>query len=511
MTVNQPVNIFNTFLPVEETAIEPGAGNQASEEPVIAGLFDRILGTEMAEVEVESTKAIHNVDAAGEWTKDPETEHIYGDLDNIKGHVTIGNNKALSQEVIDSVNLISAEDTELLLTDSQAINRVIVSAVSTGNNPKNIVNNLFENFHVNTNTHDILKDSTNPPAIKPVLINDAIDNKSIPHDGLKSVLIESGKNHAARILTAINVDTGADRADIKPSIQSDKLPEELNIREVRIDSSRPDIITSGKTMASETGIVADRPKIIKAMKVDPQEELPTNRSHRKYAAGEFKGYERSDIKGDPANFKPVDKPSNETPVRNMEQDSRLVEKVALNHKSEAALNSLPKSGDWHQAGLTGLHNSSVSDSSGDTRLSEPVRFIIPEAISKPSGNGSHTVRIKLVPEQLGTIRLTLSMNNDVIIGRLIVDNQAALHTVETSIDQLLNDLAEKGVKIDSFEVALAGGGTGRETARNRAGNALRRKTKAYDNRAEKTKTKSIGEISRADRSYVGASGVNLLI
>jgi hypothetical protein len=505
VNVNQPVNIFNTILPVEETAIEPGAGNQTSEKPVITGLFDQILGTEMADIEVENTKAIPNINLAGDLMTNPVTAHIYGDLNDIKGRQPIENNRVLLKADIGSgsINPISA--------DNHTINEVIANSVSAGNNHKNLVNNLVNNLHVNTDTAVVLEDFPNPPATRPALINGVVDNTSILVDGLKSAFIESGKNHAARILTAINVETGADRADIKPPIELQKLPEELNIREVRINNSRPDIITSGKTMASEVGILADRQKIIKAMKIDTQEELPANRDHGKHSVGEFKGYERTDIKNDPADYRPVEKPSNALPIRHTEQDSRPKQKIAIDQKSETTLNSLPKNGSLHQVGVSGIHNSNITDMAGDNKLSEPVRFIIPEAISKPSGNGSHTIRIKLVPEQLGTIRLTLTMNNDVIIGRLIVDNQAALHTVEAHVDQLLNDLAEKGVKVDSFEVALAGGGTGRGTARHRTESALRRKTRAYDNKAEKAKAKSIREISRADRSYVGASGVNLLI
>jgi len=79
------------------------------------------------------------------------------------------------------------------------------------------------------------------------------------------------------------------------------------------------------------------------------------------------------------------------------------------------------------------------------RETTPVKFVVPENLSAKKVQSRQTVFIKLEPENLGTVRLTLSSSGQNVMGRLVVDTPIAQHAVESNINQLLEDLADKGV------------------------------------------------------------------
>ncbi len=141
-----------------------------------------------------------------------------------------------------------------------------------------------------------------------------------------------------------------------------------------------------------------------------------------------------------------------------------------------------------------------------------VRFILPADLSHHSAGIKKTVYIKMMPEHLGTIRLTLSSLNDVITGRMIVDNSRAVTALESHIDTLINDLADKGIKLDTFQIALAGGQTGQNQSRGRLNTNFKRDSEWAVNRASGTGNNLPAQGMSANcRQYVGAAGVNLLI
>lgn len=149
-------------------------------------------------------------------------------------------------------------------------------------------------------------------------------------------------------------------------------------------------------------------------------------------------------------------------------------------------------------------------SSVSAETSTSVKFVLPEDLSGKNIQSKHTIFIKLEPESLGTVRLTLSSQGDSIMGRMVVDSTTARNAVESHINNLLENLAEKGVQLDAFQVSVGGGQTGRRYMQDYGGGSVNRQygwsreMKNYENELQ-----GITGASRGNQ-YIGRLGVNWL-
>ena len=69
-----------------------------------------------------------------------------------------------------------------------------------------------------------------------------------------------------------------------------------------------------------------------------------------------------------------------------------------------------------------------------------------------------SLMIKLEPEYLGSARLHLTMRQDTLSARLMVETPQAKAAVESSLSQLTDQLARVGIKVDYIDVGVRGGG-----------------------------------------------------
>ena len=74
--------------------------------------------------------------------------------------------------------------------------------------------------------------------------------------------------------------------------------------------------------------------------------------------------------------------------------------------------------------------------------------------------GGGEIRLVLRPESLGSVRVRLNLTDNVIDGKIIVDNPAVKHIVEGSIDSLTRALSADGFQTASLQVSVGGGGGG---------------------------------------------------
>jgi flagellar hook-length control protein FliK len=152
-----------------------------------------------------------------------------------------------------------------------------------------------------------------------------------------------------------------------------------------------------------------------------------------------------------------------------------------------------------------------AESSVSTPESEPVRFVLPRDIEQNNVRTGQTVIIKMEPEHLGNVRLTLSNHHDTVTGRLVVDNLAAQTAVENNLDSLIEQLSKQGIKLDHFDVSLSGGSVGHRFAQdNTSGN--------YENgnhqqgNLERNNNNNEGlyssEVIPHSEMYINSNGVN---
>jgi len=101
------------------------------------------------------------------------------------------------------------------------------------------------------------------------------------------------------------------------------------------------------------------------------------------------------------------------------------------------------------------HNNIARANSSPVKSGETnIRFIVPNKPLDNGGSVNRTITIKMEPEHLGTIRLTLSSINHGLTGRMVVDNSVTHALVESNIDHLFSELSDKGIKLDAFSISI---------------------------------------------------------
>ncbi len=79
-------------------------------------------------------------------------------------------------------------------------------------------------------------------------------------------------------------------------------------------------------------------------------------------------------------------------------------------------------------------------------------------------DGGGSVRIKLQPESLGTLRVEISVRDGVVTARIITDNPATRGLIESGSTELRDALQAQDLKIEKFGVFVGGEGSGGQTA-----------------------------------------------
>jgi flagellar hook-length control protein FliK len=120
------------------------------------------------------------------------------------------------------------------------------------------------------------------------------------------------------------------------------------------------------------------------------------------------------------------------------------------------------------AGAAGKSQEARAPASAQTPL-ERLREMAGSELVKNAGmilrNGGGEIRLVLKPESLGSVRLRLNLTDNVIDGKIIVDNTAVKHILEASLDSLTRALSAEGFQTASLQVSVSGGGADADGAR----------------------------------------------
>lgn len=151
----------------------------------------------------------------------------------------------------------------------------------------------------------------------------------------------------------------------------------------------------------------------------------------------------------------------------------------------------------------------VPQSDTQTRLDIPrVKLTLPQEMPQLKVDGQ-TVLLKIEPEHLGPAKLQLSIKNDSLSARVTVDSVHAKAAVESSLDQLNDQLGRAGVKVNYIEVNVRGGG-----AENQFFHRQSEWFRSQQPRVARMADELMSEISMivppsAPVSYIGAGSINV--
>jgi hypothetical protein len=151
---------------------------------------------------------------------------------------------------------------------------------------------------------------------------------------------------------------------------------------------------------------------------------------------------------------------------------------------------------------------------GNRRLDiQPVRFTLPDSIKTSLKPNGQTVMLRIEPEHLGSAKLSLTMYNDKLQARVIVNNIPAKIAVEASLHRLVEQLSQANIEVDHIEVTIGGesahdGIFGRRPQWRYHANRFGRFNldKVFNSGQQATVPARVPQSA----SYVGADGVNLL-
>jgi flagellar hook-length control protein FliK len=143
--------------------------------------------------------------------------------------------------------------------------------------------------------------------------------------------------------------------------------------------------------------------------------------------------------------------------------------------------------------------------------SAAVKFILPTEGARTNLKSGQTIIIKMEPESLGSVRLTLTNSNDMLTGRLIVENSAARTMVESSLNNLYDQLARQGIRLDAFEVSLSGDQSGYRFTQDKSFENLKNQYGERDSRSGTGEIIQSPENISPNRGYINAAGVDWIV
>lgn len=161
----------------------------------------------------------------------------------------------------------------------------------------------------------------------------------------------------------------------------------------------------------------------------------------------------------------------------------------------------------NQPGTILSHNQG-HDAVSSASEAESVRLVLPKELNAAGVKSGQTIILKMEPEHLGNVRLTLTTHQDSVTGRLVVDNAAARSMVQSNLDNLYDQLSRQGIRLDHFEVSLGGGQSGYKFDQSRSADEMKSKYRWKKTGEIEGELWQMPSISGNSRMYIGAAGVN---
>jgi hypothetical protein len=129
-------------------------------------------------------------------------------------------------------------------------------------------------------------------------------------------------------------------------------------------------------------------------------------------------------------------------------------------------------------------------------VEESVMDQLTDKVQSALKTGVTEIRLLLRPESLGEMRVKLTVDGDVVMGKIYVENQQVKHIVEANMQSLKDSLAQHNLQAGAFDVNVGGGSREdmRETARSMAQNTT-------------SKVGAQSENTESDKNSASANGL----
>ena len=116
----------------------------------------------------------------------------------------------------------------------------------------------------------------------------------------------------------------------------------------------------------------------------------------------------------------------------------------------------------HQFSTTENFSNTLQEiKSNQTTLPKGIgeRSIVDQVVQKfifRGGDSNNEIKMRLEPPSLGTVRMSVSTQSDIVRTVIIAENQAVKQILENNLSQLKDSFSGQGLKIESFQVMVGG-------------------------------------------------------
>jgi flagellar hook-length control protein FliK len=107
------------------------------------------------------------------------------------------------------------------------------------------------------------------------------------------------------------------------------------------------------------------------------------------------------------------------------------------------------------AGATGMVDPAKSMAMPKT-VEESIMTQLSGRVTEAIKSGVNEIRLLLRPESLGEMRVKLTLDGEVVMGKIYVENQQVKHIVEANLQTLRDSLGQHGLQTGSFDVDVGG-------------------------------------------------------
>lgn len=141
-----------------------------------------------------------------------------------------------------------------------------------------------------------------------------------------------------------------------------------------------------------------------------------------------------------------------------------------------------------------------------------LRFTLPDDLGANLRVNGRAVTIKIEPEHLGPARLSLSMADDKLKARIVVESTPAKVALEQNLDRLVNELNKAGIDVEKIDITINNGGAHNEMLGRQPHWRHRVATRLPGLDLDSSDPTEIPIIPppAASTGYAGPAGVNLL-
>ncbi len=156
---------------------------------------------------------------------------------------------------------------------------------------------------------------------------------------------------------------------------------------------------------------------------------------------------------------------------------------------------------------TGGDEKSTVESTG----SKAIRISLPQNFNSTLKPNGRAVTLHIQPENLGPAKLSLSISNNRLRARIVVESAPAKAALEANVDRLMTQLSKADIKVDHIQITLSQDNAHNEFLGRQPHwqhRMVNRVPNAGDVHQEQMGIPEMAPIA-ATREYVGPAGVNL--